>query len=124
MRSLSTVIRRHPIKTLAAALTVLVAALVLAYVTRPVYEVPPTEAPAPGDSLVVIGVGGISWDDVSPEDTPVLWGLLRDGSAASVSVKAMNLTTCPTDGWATLSAGEAAGPVLGQDRPECTDLPP
>lgn len=117
-------IRRHPIKTLAAALTVLVAALVVAYVQRPLYEVPPTEDPAPGDSLVVIGVGGISWDDVSAADTPVLWGLLRDGSAASVSVKAMNLTTCPTDGWATLSAGEAAGPVLGEDRPECTTLPP
>lgn len=116
-------IRRHPIKTLVAALTVLMAALVLAYVQRPMYEVPPTKSPAPGDSLVVIGVGGISWDDVSPKDTPTLWGLLRDGSAASISVKAMNLTTCPTDGWATLSAGEAAGPVLGEDRPECTALP-
>ncbi|HEU5143628.1 MAG TPA: hypothetical protein VFT81_00510 [Dermatophilaceae bacterium] len=116
-------IRRHPIKTLVVALTVLVAALAFAYVQRPAYDIPPTQAPEPGDSLVVIGVGGISWDDVSPEDTPVLWGLLRDGSAASVSVKAMNLTACPTDGWSTLSAGEAAGPVLDEDRPECTGLP-
>jgi hypothetical protein len=117
------VIRRHPIKTLVVALTVLVAALAFAYVQRPAYDIPPTQAPEPGDSLVVIGVGGISWDDVSPTDTPVLWGLLRDGSAASVSVKAMNLTACPADGWSTLSAGEAAGPVLGEDRPECAGLP-
>ena len=116
-------IRRHPIKTLVATLTILVAALTFAYIKRPAYDVPPTQPPAPGDSLVVIGVGGVSWDDVSPKDTPSLWGLLRDGSAASVSVKAMNLTSCPEDGWATLSAGEAAGPVLGVDRPACTDLP-
>ncbi len=116
-------IRRHPIKTLAATLVVLVAALAFAYVQRPVFEIPPTQPPAPGDSLVVIGVGGISWDDVSPEATPSLWGLLRDGAAASVSVKAMNLSTCPEDGWATLSAGEAAGPSFGEDRPECTELP-
>jgi hypothetical protein len=117
------VIRRHPIKTLIATLAILVAGLAFAYVQRPSYEIPPTQPPVPGDSLVVIGVGGISWDDVSPEATPSLWGLLRDGSAASVSVKAMNLTTCPTDGWSTLSAGEAAGPVLGVDRPDCTPLP-
>lgn len=116
-------IRRHPIKTLAATLVVLIAALAFAYVQRPTYEVPATQSPAPGDSLVVIGVGGISWDDVSPNGTPSLWGLLRDGAAASVSVKAMNLTTCPEDGWSTLSAGEAAGPVLGEDRPECTEMP-
>ncbi len=56
-----------------------------------------------------MGVGGLSWSDVSAADTPVLWGLLRDGSTANVSVKAMGETTCPTDGWATLGAGEAAG---------------
>ncbi|CAN7569470.1 hypothetical protein LJR027_003950 [Terrabacter sp. LjRoot27] len=117
-------IRRHPVKTLVVLLLVMVAALTLAYVKRTTVPVPPTTQPEPGESLVVVGLGGLSWDDVSAEDTPILWGLLRDGSAASVSVKSLRLTTCPTDGWATVSAGEAAGPDTTESRPQCTPLPP
>ena len=116
-------IRRHPVKTLVVLLLVMVAALTLAYVKRTTVPVPPTSQPKPGESLVVVGLGGLSWDDVSAEDTPILWGLLRDGSAASVSVKSLRLTTCPTDGWATVSAGEAAGPDTTESRPQCTPLP-
>lgn len=116
-------IRRHPVKTLVVLLLVLVAALTLAYVKRTTVPVPPTTQPKPGESLVVVGLGGLSWDDVSADDTPILWGLLRDGSAASVSVKSLRLTTCPTDGWATVSAGEAAGPDTSEARPQCSPLP-
>ena len=116
-------IRRHPVKTLVVLLLVMVAALTLAYVKRTTVPVPPTTQPKPGESLVVVGLGGLSWDDVSAEDTPILWGLLRDGSAASVSVKSLRLTTCPTDGWATVSAGEAAGPDTTESRPQCSPLP-
>ncbi len=123
MRTLSPVIRRHPVKTLVVLLVILVAGLSLAYVKRTEVPVPPTTEPKPGDSLVVVGLGGLSWDDVSAKDTPVLWGLLRDGSAASVSVKSLHLTTCPTDGWSTVSAGEAAGPESASARPACTSLP-
>jgi hypothetical protein len=117
------VIRRHPIKTLVVLLVALVAALSFAYVNRTEVPVPPTTEPKPGDSLVVVGLGGLSWDDVSAKTTPTLWGLLRDGSAASLSVKSLNLTTCPTDGWSTVSAGEAAGPESQSARPACTPLP-
>src|SRR6478735_609629 len=101
----------------------MVAALTLAYVKRTTVPVPPTSQPKPGESLVVVGLGGLSWDAVSAEDTPILWGLLRDGSSASVSVKSLRLTTCPTDGWATVSAGEAAGPDTTEARPQCSPLP-
>jgi hypothetical protein len=117
------VIRRHPVKTLFAVLILVCAALGWAYVARPTVPVPPTQSPKPGESLVVIGVGGLAWDDVSTQDTPTLWALLRDGSAASVSVKALHLTACPTDGWATLGAGEAAGTASASPRPECGPLP-
>jgi hypothetical protein len=117
------VIRRHPVKTLVVLLLVMVAGLSLAYVNRTTVPVPPTTQPKPGESLVVVGLGGLSWDDVSAKDTPTLWGLLRDGSAASVSVKSLRLTTCPTDGWATVSAGEAAGPDTSEARPSCASLP-
>ncbi|MEW1951848.1 hypothetical protein [Terrabacter sp. NPDC080008] len=116
-------IRRHPVKTLVVLLLVMAAALTLAYVKRTTVPVPPTTAPQPGESLVVVGLGGLSWDDVSAKETPTLWGLLRDGAAASVSVKTLPLTTCPTDGWATVSAGEAAGPATSETRPRCAPLP-
>jgi hypothetical protein len=117
------VIRRHPVKTLVVLLLVMVAGLSLAYVNRTTVPVPSTTQPKPGESLVVVGLGGLSWDDVSAKDTPTLWGLLRDGSAASVSVKSLRLTTCPTDGWATVAAGEAAGPDTSDARPTCLSLP-
>lgn len=101
----------------------LVTALAWSYVTRDTVPVPATKDPQPGDSLVVVGLGGLAWDDVSAKDTPTLWGLLRDGAAASVSVKTLHLTTCPTDGWASLSSGEAAGPAADTDRPVCGPLP-
>lgn len=119
----SCVIRHHPVKTLVVLLVALVAGLTLAYANRTTVPVPPTAEPQPGESLVVVGLGGLSWDDVSAKDTPTLWGLLRDGAAASVSVKGLRLTTCPTDGWATVSAGEAAGPESSEARPECAPLP-
>lgn len=109
MRRLGDVIRRHPVKSLAIALIALVVGLVLAWAARPTYSVAPTAPPRPGESLVIVGAGGLSWHDVSAAGTPLLWGLLRDGAAATVSVKAMGPITCPTDGWATLGAGEAAG---------------
>ena len=74
----SPVIRTHPLKALVAALMLLVGALAWSYTTRDSVPVPRTVDPAPGESLVVVGVGGISWDDVSAEDTPVLWGLPGD----------------------------------------------
>ncbi|HET8989054.1 MAG TPA: hypothetical protein VFN43_11120 [Humibacillus sp.] len=116
-------IRRHPLKTLVVILVVLVGVLTAAYLGRSTVPVPPTTAPQPGESLVVVGLGGLSWDDVNAKDTPVLWGLLRDGSAASVSVRTVNSTTCPTDGWSTVSAGEAAGPEAAPDATGCAPLP-
>ena len=116
-------IRRHPLKTLVVILVVLVGMLTAAYLNRTTVPVPATTAPQPGESLVVVGLGGLSWDDVNAKDTPVLWGLLRDGSAASVSVRAVNQTTCPTDGWSTVSAGEAAGVETDEEAAGCTPLP-
>ena len=118
----SPVIRRHPLKTLVVVLVALVAVLTTAYVNRTTVPVPATTAPQPGESLVVVGLGGLSWDDVNATDTPVLWGLLRDGSAASVSVRAVGPATCPTDGWSTVSAGEAAGLEAEPDATACPPL--
>ena len=92
---------------------------------------PPTQAGAtePSGAVVLVGTGGISWADVSPQATPNLWLLLRDGSSAALSVRSVYSNTCPADGWLGLSAGgRAAAPREGDaadpsDRP-CTTAPP
>src|ERR1035437_542772 len=57
--------------------------------------------------------GGLSWSDISPETTPTLWSLLRDGATATLAVRSVHDNTCPVDGWLTLSAGEQAGDAIG-----------
>jgi len=92
----------------------------------------PSTAAAPGvdrsGAVVLIGTGGISWSDVSEETTPNLWGMLRDGSSAALSIRSVWSNTCPADGWLGLSAGARAGaPRTGEaadpaNRP-CTGPP-
>ena len=79
-----------------------------------------------GGSIVVIGTGGLSWSDVSPQTTPTLWSLLRDGATAALTVRSIHANTCPVDGWLTLSAGEQAGDSFGGGdgiKPPCRALP-
>ncbi|MEO3937452.1 hypothetical protein V3N99_11925 [Dermatophilaceae bacterium Soc4.6] len=64
--------------------------------------------PSVGNSLVVVGAGGLAATDLDPTATPALWALLRDGSSASLNVTAVHRSTCPVDGWLTLSAGGRA----------------
>lgn len=70
-----------------------------------------TSAPGADDEVgatVLIGTGGLTWSDVTRETTPHLWALLRDGSAAVMSIRSVVTNTCPVDGWLGLSAGGRA----------------
>ncbi|WP_313661611.1 hypothetical protein [Cellulosimicrobium cellulans] len=60
----------------------------------------PTHDPRP---VVLVAVAGLYWSDVSPTATPTLWSMIRTGSVASLGV---GRTTCATDAWLTLSAGQ------------------
>ncbi|WP_029432559.1 hypothetical protein [Blastococcus sp. URHD0036] len=87
-------------RLLAAALTLL--ALLLG--------APGPAAAAPDDAyradrVVVVGVPGLTWADVTPEQTPQLWALADDAAIGSMSVRAARATTCVLDGWATIGAG-------------------
>ncbi|WP_033330728.1 MULTISPECIES: hypothetical protein [Actinomadura] len=89
---------------------------------------------APTGRVVIIGVPGLMWSDVTRENTPALWGLTAQGAGAGLSVRTTRVNTCPTDGWLTLSAGQRSrlphgdcalpsAPILpGQDSP--TGAPP
>ncbi|MBG0817066.1 hypothetical protein [Planomonospora sp. ID82291] len=64
------------------------------------------QASAPADERVVlIGVPGLRWSDLSPKDTPNLWQLAGQSAAGSLSVRAVGRVTCPYDAWLTVSAG-------------------
>ncbi|MGY1616614.1 hypothetical protein ACI797_07675 [Geodermatophilus sp. SYSU D00691] len=60
------------------------------------------------DRVVVVGVPGLVWDDVDPEETPQLWDLADGAAVGALSVRAARATSCLLDGWATLGAGNRA----------------
>ncbi|WP_051367415.1 hypothetical protein [Hamadaea tsunoensis] len=100
-----------------AALLALLAALALpapAYAGEP--ETPSTRA----DYVIVAGVPGLRWEDLSPAATPNLWHLAEQGSIGSLSVRSAVSPTCPGDGWTTLSAGNYAYRGLSGNPPKVT----
>jgi hypothetical protein len=58
--------------------------------------------------VIVVGIGGLRWSDVSPTVTPALWRLAGEGSVGSLVVSGIHPRTCPADGWLTLNAGARA----------------
>lgn len=102
----------------------LLAALVTGLTVVPAAAVanPAPRGPAP---VVLVGVAGLRWDDLSPTATPSLWRLAADGSSAALVVRTVRPRTCPGDAWLTVNAGvRATG--LGVDdgnRRGCPELP-
>jgi hypothetical protein len=67
----------------------------------------------------VIGVPGLTWEDVKA--SPELTGLVNQSHVGSISVKTAGPHTCPIDGWLTIGAGTRAwGSVADQP---CGPLP-
>ncbi|MGY1773688.1 hypothetical protein [Blastococcus sp. SYSU D00813] len=65
----------------------------------------PAGADVRADRVLVVGVPGLTWADVTPEGTPELWALAGDSTIGAMSVRAARGTTCVLDGWATIGAG-------------------
>ncbi|MEU8177792.1 hypothetical protein AB0C14_33390 [Microbispora hainanensis] len=72
-------------------------------------------ATAAGERVVLVGIPGLMWDDVTPADTPNLWRLAGESALGSLSVRAVRKDTCPYDAWLTVSAGvrSAVGGACG-----------
>lgn len=73
------------------------------------------EGTRPGP-LVVIGVTGLTWDDVDAEATPALWELSRGAAVGNLVVRSVRSSTCPVDGWLALSSGARAADLALEDR--------
>jgi hypothetical protein len=109
------------------ALLLLAGLLALLGVATPASAAAVGQVSADASPVVLIGTGGITWSDVSPEETPALWSFLRDGSSAALSVRSVNTNTCPVDGWLSLSAGQRAaapGPGGSPERSKTDPCPP
>src|SRR5206468_7433946 len=63
---------------------------------------------SPAGHVVLVGIGGLRWSDVSPTATQALWRLVGEGSAGSLVVSGIHPRTCPADGWLTLNAAARA----------------
>ncbi|WP_130387421.1 hypothetical protein [Kribbella sp. VKM Ac-2569] len=75
--------------------------------------------------VVVVGIAGLTWDNLTEDGAPTLWRMLGDGAdAAAMTVRTVHSPPCPLDGWLSLSAGRAAtDPQPHRDR-DCTAIPP
>jgi hypothetical protein len=58
--------------------------------------------------VVLVGIPGLRWSDVSASATPALWRLAGAGSVGSLVVHTISTVTCPGDGWLTLNTGTRA----------------
>ena len=67
-----------------------------------------TPAATPARHVVVVGLPGLRWSDVSPAATPALWRLAGQGSVGSLVEGTVLPLTCPADGWLTLNGGARA----------------
>ena len=64
--------------------------------------------PAVSGPVVVVGISGLRWTDVSAAATPALWRVTSDGSPGSLVDYAILPHTCPEDAWLTMNAGNRA----------------
>lgn len=90
-----------------ASLLVALALLLLPMATVPAQARPHAQSTATGHA-VLIGVPGLLWSDITERNTPTLWRLARSGAIGNLSVRTVTATTCPTDGWLSVSAGQRA----------------
>ena len=109
---------------LAAACAAVCAALAVPLLDAPAAR---AAAPAPAGAqlaapaarhVVIVGISGLRWNQVTPTATPELWRLAGGGSVGALVDYAQQPLACPADGWLTLNAAaRAQGP-----RP-CAPLP-
>lgn len=86
--------------------------VVAALAALAVFQLLPDETtddiPESVDTVIVLGVGGLTWTDIDAETTPNLAALAENGALAELNTDSGRSFTCTLDGWLTLSAGASA----------------
>jgi len=68
-------------------------------------------------AVVLVGIPGLRWSDVSAAATPALWRLAEEGSVGTLVVHTIESRTCPADGWLTVNSGARAAVPHGDSGP-------
>ena len=71
----------------------------------------PREDAIAASAVVVVGVAGLEWSDVTTGRTPTLARLASAGAVGTLSVRAAPPVTCAGEGWLTLGSGRSAAVV-------------
>ena len=101
---------------LVLALVAGVAALTFATPAQAAAPAPSTSADAdPTPPVLLVGVTGLRWDDVTTLTTPALWDLSREGAIGLVAARSVATRSCPVDGWLTVSTGTRAADTPAAD---------
>ena len=96
--------------TVAAFLLVLAAAVA-----------PSAHAREPAVGVMLVGIAGLAWQDVTAENTPTLYSMVGPNAAASLTVRTVRPRTCAVDGWLTVGAGRRATDLPDLDVDEMPD---
>lgn len=72
--------------------------------------------------VVIVGIPGLRWSDVTAQATPALYQLAEQGSAGTLVEYARLPHSCPADGWLVLNAG-ARAQVDHKESGPCPQLP-
>jgi hypothetical protein len=78
--------------------------------------------PVPARHVVIVGIPGLRWSDVSAETSPALYRLAGAGSVGTLVEHAVLPHTCPADGWLTLNSGARAQTAHTESGP-CAMVP-
>lgn len=77
--------------------------------------------------VIVVGIAGLTTDDITSQTTPNLWALADTLDVADLTVRTVREVTCPMDGWLTLGAGTRSQgetpAVTPAAKTRCTEIP-
>ncbi len=99
------VLRRLPLACLAAALVAACAAASGLAVPARAFAAAASGGAKDDAPVVVIGMTGLTWGDISDEATPNLHAFAEKSAGANLVVRTVTETTCPAQGWMGLGAG-------------------
>ncbi len=125
---------KGPFLAIAAALVGTIAAIgvvsaaTAARAAAPDLPRPPATASTSADEprathVVVVGISGLRWSDVSALESPALYRLAQRGSAGTLVEHAVLPLTCPADAWLTLNGGARAQQLHHKASGPCPAMP-
>lgn len=98
----------------------MVAALFLSSVPASAHAAPTNDSDR--KSVVVIGASGLRWKNITPEAAPSISNFAQASAVGNLIVRNVRSSTCPVDGWLSLSAGNRAGDAVNGAGDACRYL--